>query len=186
MIITIAGKAGSGKTTLAKTIIKNFSNATHIDLDDINSNLLSTKEVQVFALSVFGKEVFKDGVLNKDRIADLIYSNKNMYDKWVHFMQEKCEQYVVGLMDESPDSVYIIEHVLVNKLELFEKSACKILVYVEENERLKRVMKRDNLTLQQAKSREQFLQKYNEHQFDIVYNAKEDDDIMDKINNALK
>lgn len=182
MIITIAGKAGAGKTTLAETITKNFPHAIHVDLDEVNSQLLLTKEVQVHALSLFGKQVFKDGELHKDSIAELIYNDKELYDNWCDFMKEKCVENVLQTIEENPKSLYIVEHVLVNQLPLFEKSTCNILVWLDEEERIKRVMKRDELTLEQVQKREQFLIPYDEEKFDIVFNENDEESILKKLN----
>ncbi len=181
MIITIAGKAGSGKTTLAETITKNFPHAIHVDLDEVNTQLLTTKEVRVQALSIFGKSVFKDGILDKDSIANHIYNNKELYDDWCNYMKALCEENVLQTIEKNPKSLYIIEHVLINQLSLFKKSACNILVWLNEDERLKRVMKRDNMTLEQVKNREQFLVPYDEKIFNIVFNENEKVDILSKL-----
>ena len=70
MIITISGKAASGKTTLALTIRDNFSNVEVISLDEVNSALMyNDLSVKEFALKLFGEEVFEQDDILKAEVS---------------------------------------------------------------------------------------------------------------------
>ena len=70
MIITISGKAASGKTTLAYKIKDNFKNVEVVSLDETNSYLMSNDaSVKEFALKLFGEEVFEGEDIIKARVA---------------------------------------------------------------------------------------------------------------------
>ena len=45
MIITISGKSGSGKSTLSEMLRKDLTDAIHLDIDDLNGDLMKTKPV---------------------------------------------------------------------------------------------------------------------------------------------
>ena len=90
MIITIAGKAASGKTTLAKQIAKEIPNARVLSMDDINSLLIKEdSEVKEFALKLFGEDIFEEDEIQKDRLAYKMYKDENLYTAWVSFMKTK-------------------------------------------------------------------------------------------------
>lgn len=185
MIITVAGLAGAGKTTLCEKIVGGFPDAVHIDLDEINTKLLKRAEVKSFGYAIFDDKVFKDDQLVKPRIAELIYNDKMLYDNWCEFMRAKCQQHVEAMILKKPERLYIIEHVLIDKLSFFKKSVYNILVELDKNTRLERVMKRDNLTKEQAENRERFLTPYENNRFHLVYKEDAGVDIVNRINDVL-
>lgn len=186
MIITISGKAASGKTTLAYKIKDNFKNVEVISLDETNSYLMSNDaSVKEFALKLFGEEVFEGEDIIKSRVARKIYNDESLYNAWCSFMKTRCEKVVLEQIDKKPNKIYIIEHILANETKFSSLADYKILVIADEQERIFRVINRDDLTIEQLQLRERFLKVYNLNEFNLIYDGKDPSVVIDNLMNVI-
>lgn len=186
MIITIAGKAASGKTTLAKQIAEQIPNAKIISLDDVNDLLMrEDPEVKEFAIKLFGEDIIEDDIIIKEQVAYRIYKDENIYTAWVSFMKTKCENLTIKFMELEPDLNYIIEHIIVNETKFAQMSNYKILVIANEQDRIFRVINRDDLTIEQLQYRERFLKVYNLNEFNLVYDGKDPNFVIEQVKNLF-
>ena len=182
MIITIAGKAASGKTTLAKQIAKEIPNARVLSMDDINSLLIKEdSEVKEFALKLFGEDIFEEDEIQKDRLAYKMYKDENLYTAWVSFMKTKCENLVLAFLKENPDDNYIIEHIIINETKFAQMADYKILIIANEQDRIFRVINRDDITIEQLQFRERLLKVYNLNEFNLVYDGKDPNFVIEQV-----
>ena len=186
MIITISGKAASGKTTLALTIKDNFSNVEVISLDEVNSELMyNDLSVKEFALKLFGEEVFEQDDILKAKVSKKIYNDENLYNAWCSFMKTKCEKVVLEKIEKNPHKIYIIEHILANETKFANLSDYRILVIADEQERIFRVINRDDITIEQLQQREKFLKVYNLNEFNLVYEGKDPSVVIETLKTVI-
>ena len=182
MIITIAGKAASGKTTLANQIASQFENFEIISLDVVNDHLIANDpEVKEFALKLFGEDIIEEDKLLKNKIAYKIYRDEKLYNAWCSFMKTKCEVFAMDYMSGKPNTNFIIEHILVNETQFANIADYKILIIANEQDRIFRVINRDDLTIEQLQLRERFLKVYNLNEFNLVYDGLNLNFVFDQI-----
>ena len=182
MIITIAGKAASGKTTLANQIASAIPNTQVISMDEINSLLiLKDNEVKEFALKLFGEDIIEEDEILKDKIAYKIYKDENLYNAWVSFMKTKCENLVLALIEKNPSKNFVIEHIIINETKFASMANYKILIIANEQDRIFRVINRDDRTIEQLQFRERFLKVYNLNEFHLVYDGNNPNFVIDQV-----
>jgi dephospho-CoA kinase len=149
-VLGITGGIGSGKSTVCmifKTLgVPVFSS------DEVSKSILFSSDTQKDVSNIFGDIVLKDGLLDKKRLGDYIFSNESALkslNKLLHPRVGKAFQ----VWKEQQNSFFVIKEAAI----LFESGAdkyCDFVVNVSCNEgdRIKRVLKRDNRSESEIKS----------------------------------
>ncbi len=182
MIITISGKAASGKSTLAKYLKERLPDAVYFELDKINEDLFHEQNVKDYALRLFGKSVINsDGTFNKKLISDAIYSDTRLYNWWHDYMLIRVDEYLDEYIKNSSHTYYILEHVLIYESKFYTLSDIKIHVKIDEDTRVERVLARDNITYEELMSREECVDDDATTDFDISYNGHDEEKIAEYI-----
>ena len=166
MIILIFGKSGTGKTYLSKKLNDILNNSIHIDLDQLNADLMNMENVINFAIDLFGKDVLIGNKLNKIEILSQISSDNFKYLKWYKYMFINCEEFLKNFISKTTYSYYIIDHMNAGKLNIGENNVVKIKCHEDDNIRKERLIARDNVSEDTINFRDQ---KYEESIGDLVY-----------------
>ena len=145
MIITISGKSGSGKSTLSEMLRKDLTDAIHLDIDELNGDLMKTKPVIAMAKEIFGDNAIKDGKLDKQYILDTISTDKIKYTQWTDYMKDACYNFVKQFVDKTTFAYYIIDHLNAGIWD-FGKDAVNINCIADLGLRLDRLQKRENIS----------------------------------------
>lgn len=153
MIIGITGNSGSGKSEISKILAEKI-NAEIIDADNI-VRMLSKPGNRYYEkiIELFGTEILEGKNLNKKKMASIIYKDKNKREE----LNKLTYKYVV---DEIKARAARIDNqnVIIDAPLLFESELnkiCKITIAVlaEENKKIERICKRDNIDVETAKER---------------------------------
>lgn len=179
-IIAIAGKSGSGKSTLAKYLFNNLKNALYINFDEINNGLLKSEPVINKAKTIFGNNIVRNNKIDKVFLSQAIFNNPNLYNTWMKFIMPICENTAKNQFSNSY-SYIIAEHVLIPKTKIFEFANFKILCQIPEKLRIERLISRDKLPVAEIKKRDKFAPNFKNYSFDINFNDKNYETILDKI-----
>ena len=76
MIVGVTGGIGSGKTTIVNMFAE-FENVAVYFADNEAKKLMNTSlEIKNKLVAEFSKNVFKNGVLNRDFLANIVFKNK--------------------------------------------------------------------------------------------------------------
>lgn len=181
-IIAITGLSGSGKSTLAKFLQQNLENSIHIDYDVLNKNLMNKPENIKYAISIFSESILnEDGSLNTKMIADIIFSNKELYFAWVGHMLMECDNEVSVIIHNTNYDWLIIEHNNIMFSRFSKIADYVILAKASAGERLKRLKKRENLEKHLLKQRDKHTVLIKD--VDSVYNGKNENAILQDIFN---
>jgi len=165
-IIGLTGGSGAGKNTVCKIIQKKYK-AKVIDADEVAKKL--QKKGSLYLNSIienFGTQVvYKNGELNRKKLANLIFEDEKKREQ----LNELTFIYVI---DEIKNKINKIKEdlIIINAPLLFESNLDKICDFViaviaDEEDRIKRICKRDGITKKEAIKR---IQAQNSNDFFIA------------------
>lgn len=147
-VIGVTGQSGSGKTTLCEIIEKNH-NAKIIDADKIAKELSNDSSSEYFKaiVDLFGQDIVKEnGMLNRKKMASIIYSDKDMLEK----LNNLTFKFVVDEINKRIDSLEKIDYCIIDAPLLYEAGIDKrcdfVIAVIANNEnRINRICKRDGI-----------------------------------------
>ena len=183
----ITGPSGGGKSTVSKILCKHGFYI--IDADVLAKGVVKKDGVCLLSIeSAFGKEVIlPDKTLNRKGLAEIAFSNKENQRLLNSIIHPFVLYETLKLVKDAENSGYT--KIVFDAPLLIESNIdciCDNIICVSANEqtRLNRVIKRDNITLEQAKKR------FNAQHEDSFYTEKADftintDRSIDDIENEL-
>ena len=190
-IIGITGNSGSGKSTVCEIIKENY-NAKIIDADKVAKSL-TTPDTEYFKdiINTFGKSILdENSKLNRIKLADIVFNSKEKK----MLLDKLTFKYVVDEIKEKIKHIQNCDYILLDVPLLFESNLDEICdltvgVIASEDVKIKRIMQRDNISLEKAKSRlnSQPKEKFYIKNCDYIINNKEKkDEIINQINKIFK
>lgn len=151
-IIGITGGIGSGKTTVARMF---EAYGIPIYIADIEAkNLMHTSEaIREELKALLGETVYKNGELDRKFMADKIFNNTSLLEKVNQIIHPRVEKHFQEWKN-TQNAVYCIKEVAI----LFENGGNErcdktILVIADKEERISRVMQRDNISREKVEER---------------------------------
>ena len=178
MIIAIYGKSGSGKTFLADKLASDLPNAIHIDLDEINRELMLTDDVVAEANKIFkNTNVLSTQQLDANLILNAIMHDEQMYTDWTNFMKSLCTNFVINYIDNTNYDIYIIDHLNAGILNL-NNSTIYIECMLDKDARMQRLNQQNFVSEEILDFRDS---KYISHPPTLVYNNTNYEDILQYI-----
>lgn len=155
-IIGLTGQTGAGKTTVCKAFVDQgyeIINADAISRDVTNFD----NDCRAELLEEFSSAIFhEDGTLNRKCLSELVFADadklKSLTDITYPYITARILRAINDLSEQGADII------LLDAPTLFESRAddfCELVICVTSGDelRLRRIMERDGLTLEQAKQR---------------------------------
>lgn len=145
--VGLTGGIGSGKTTISKVF--SVLGVPVFNSDEISKSILFSKEGTKLVSQVFGDEICENGAINKDKLASQVFSDKTELAKLNAILHPLVAK-AFDVWKTKQNFPYCIKEAAI----LFESGAYKscdlvISVSCSEAERVRRVLKRDQRSLQQ-------------------------------------
>ncbi|MBR1753934.1 dephospho-CoA kinase [bacterium] len=145
--VALVGNIASGKS-LAENYLKTLYPVA--DTDIIAHELLKTSQNLIIeAFSDF--DICENGTLSRKKLADIVFSNSGQKQKLENILHPLIKKEVLNFFENnsSSDLVFVSVPLLFESHfdKLFDKT---IFIFANDNLRLQRLMKRNNLTEQQA------------------------------------
>ncbi len=148
--IAITGGIGSGKSAFSKFILE--KDYPVINVDDVSKEILVTdKNVKLKVEKEFGKESFKNGNINKQFLAEKIFSNPYNVIKINSIVHPIVIEKVNILISEKlkDSDIVFAEAALIYEAEMEKYFDYVVLITAEDRLRLNRKVQFNNLTKEQ-------------------------------------
>ena len=184
MIISICGKSGSGKSTLAEQIIKEFNNAVHLDIDTIGHSVLYIPSVKKELINTFG-DVVTNNEIDRKKLGPIVFNSPTEMDKLTDITWKWMQKDINSFIDDNKNKIIVIDWSLLYKTDYFEKCDIKILLDIPFSLRMKRALKRDKITEEEFRLREQASLDYDSKRFDYVLKKNNHKDLIKELKKQL-
>lgn len=156
-IIGITGNIGSGKSSVARLLVK--KGAVLIDADKIAREASLKKEILAEIANQLGEGLVSNGQLNRQKTADLIFNDDQAREKLngiIHpWVRAESKRRIADLKNqENPPEIILQDIPLLYENALEQTVDAVIVVYAPLEERIKRVKKRSNLSEEDIRARD--------------------------------
>ena len=152
MIIGITGSIACGKSTVSNYL--KSKGYIVIDADKIGHEALDDDYVKEKLILAFGNEILEDNKINRQKLGELVFgssSNLNVLNSIIH---PEIRKKILEKIDKNNDQEFIFIDVALLFEAKFDDLVDKIIVvYVDKNTQLTRLMKRNSISKKEALSR---------------------------------
>lgn len=153
--VGITGNIAAGKSTVEKMLREN--GLTVLDTDEVAHDLLLDDDVKKVIVNAFkGLDILQDGELSRPKLAKIIFTNKDhrtTLESILHpLIRKQIERFFRSFVRPSDRVAFVSVPLLFEAKfdDLFDKI---VLVYAEDDIRIKRLVERNDLTEEMAKNR---------------------------------
>lgn len=152
ILIGLTGGIGSGKTTVAKLFLE-LGVPVYFADDNAKRLMLTSKVVKSKLISEFGKDTFIDGKLNRPYLAKIIFNNKEKLKAINAIVHPSVSNSFKRWYGKQKTKYVIQENAILFENNKHKKFDYIITVVAPKSLKIKRVIKRDNVTKNQVLER---------------------------------
>jgi len=146
----VTGSIGSGKTTVCKIFEK--IGIPVFNCDDVAKEMLYKNKDKIKDL--FGESIFDGENINRKSLAKVVFNNKEELKKLTNITFPLVETEISLFWEKYKDNTYtIVENAILFETGGEKKFDIIITVTTDDETRLKRVMARDNSTIEEVEAR---------------------------------
>ena len=182
-VIGITGGIGSGKSTICSMLRE--AGYPVLDCDFYAKQLyISDASVISDVKKQFGENVYKDSVLDRKALGEVVFNDKVSLDKLNSIIHPKVKEYMDFQIKVSKSDLFFVESAILFESG-FNKYMEKILTVTAPKEiRIERAMKRDNTTREKIETRMKFqiCEERRLYKSDFVISTEQD---LDKVKGFL-
>lgn len=152
MIIGITGSIACGKSTVSNYL--KSKGYIVIDADRIGHEALDDDYVKEKLIVAFGNEILEDNKINRQKLGELVFGNSSNLNVLNSIIHPEIRKKILEKIDKNNDKELIFIDVALLFEAKFDDLVDKIIVvYVDENTQLTRLMKRNSISKKEALSR---------------------------------
>ncbi len=151
-LIGLTGGIGSGKSTVAKMF---EALGVPVYNSDTEAKLLmvSSKKIKNAIIALFGEEAYQDGHLNRDLIAEKVFTNKNLLTQLNAIVHPAVKEHFQSWVKKQDHPYVVQEAAIIFENGIQDRYDATVLVTAPKDMRIKRVVSRDNVKEQDVLSR---------------------------------
>ena len=154
MIVGLTGGIGCGKTTVAEVFKKLDSVAVYIADIEARKIMNSSDVIRIQLLQAFGKETYKKNELNRQYLANTVFESKEKLTILNNIVHPEVKKHFQDFAARNTDKAYVLYESAI----LFESNSSQqcdfvISVFLDKEERIKRVLDRDKTSREEVLSR---------------------------------
>ncbi len=152
-IVGLTGQSGAGKTTVCDTFKSLGFRVINADL--VSRYITENNKACLDKLkTAFGDEYYDHGILNRRKLGSLVFADRKELDK----LMSITYPYIIEEINRRIEKIGNNEIIVIDAPTLFESGlnkSCDRIVSVisDRNLRLERIIKRDNITDEEAEKR---------------------------------
>lgn len=148
-VIGLTGSIASGKSTVSAKLIEQGYQV--IDCDKVNHKLLELDNAGYKAVvKEFGTEILdEDKNINRTKLGKLIFSNPKLKEKLNQILHPLIKEKVKEEIEEL-EGIIFLDCPLLFETDFHELCDLKIVVYVNMDTQIQRLMQRDKVTFPEA------------------------------------
>ncbi len=151
VVVGLTGGIGSGKTTISKCF-ESFGIPVYIADDEAKALMNRSKVIKRKLIKLFGASAYKDEKLNRTFLASKIFNDKTLLLKMNAIVHPKVASHFKLWLKKQKASYVIKEAAIIFENKLESQYNYIITVIADEDMRIKRVMKRDDASIEKIKS----------------------------------
>lgn len=152
MIIGITGSIACGKSTVSNYL--KSKGYIVIDADRIGHEALDDDYVKEKLIVAFGNEILEDNKINRQKLGELVFGNSSNLNVLNSIIHPEIRKKILEKIDKNNDKELIFIDVALLFEAKFDDLVDKIIVvYVDKNTQLTRLMKRNFISKKEALSR---------------------------------
>lgn len=144
MIIGLTGGIASGKSTVSNFLKeKGFK---IYDADIIAKEIMQKKEIIKSLIDIFGGEVYNENTLNREYIKKIVFNNKEKLNELNNLVHYEVFNYYKEIKSKiKKDEKVIFDIPLLFETKMDTLCDMTIVVAIDLDKQIERVMKRDNI-----------------------------------------
>ena len=147
MIVGVTGGIGSGKSTVVNFFLELGNIAFyHADIEAkniINSSVKVKTKIEAF----FGKEAYKDNVLNRKYISNIVFHNPESLKQLNAIVHPEVKKHFKNFVNQHKNKEYILyENAILFETKSHHTCDFIISVYCDLKTRISRIKNRDNIS----------------------------------------
>jgi len=185
----ITGGIGSGKTSASEFLLKNFKSVYVFNADkESKKHLKNSLSIQHRLINTFGLDITVNNKLNIQKLAEVAFSNKINQEILNGLMWSEVFILINNKIEECKNrniSLFIVDAAMIFEAKLEHMFDSTLLITADKEVRLKRAIKRHNISLEQIKSR-MSLQLSEAKKKKLADYTINNNSILEKLQNNLK
>ncbi|WP_342255590.1 dephospho-CoA kinase [Spiroplasma endosymbiont of Poecilobothrus nobilitatus] len=146
MIIGVYGYIGAGKTSVCE-YLQNKYHFTYLNADKIAKEIIQEPTVLLFLEQTFPGIVI-NGVLNRDRLRTIIFTNPIANNKLNNYLWPKVNQQIITIINNNPNQNFLVEAIGLSTLAL--SFTAKIFITASKKNIITRINARDQQSSEQT------------------------------------
>lgn len=170
ILICICGKSGSGKSTLAYELCKKYS-CEVLDIDKIAHKVIALPSIIKKLTSSFGNDILIDNnKIDRKKLGKIVFSDKSKNNLLNEITWPKMDKLIAETINQSASKIIVLDYIHLPLTHYFTESDLRILVKLDDNTRLERLIKRDNVSKKYIQMRDKYVVDFSKYNFDFVIN----------------
>ncbi len=155
--VGLTGNIGSGKTTAAQILAD--LGAKIIDADAIAHELLAPgSSVHARVVEAFGGKIARpDGSIDRSALGDVVFGDpekRAILNRIVHpAVREEILRRIAGMEQKDPEGIVVVDAALLVESGFHRLLDCLLVVTCAAEKQLERIVRRNGLTVEQARAR---------------------------------
>ena len=149
-VIGLTGSIASGKSTVSNKL-KSIGYQV-IDCDQINHEILKKDNIgYTLVVEAFGNDILNSDLeINRKALGNLIFSNKDLKEKLNNILHPLIKDIVKREIDGSSEKLIFLDCPLLFETDFHKLCDYTIVVYVNLDTQIQRLMQRDGITFPDA------------------------------------
>lgn len=147
----LCGNIASGKSTVQKLLEEHGYKV--LDTDKVAHELLTVNNSELF-LEFKKFDVFENGEFSREKLGKLVFTNKEIKQKLENILHPQIREKIKEFFEQNQNEKYLFVGIPLlfeaNMTDLFDKI---LFIYTDDDIRLKRLLLRNNYSLDYAKAR---------------------------------